>query len=117
MGESHECVALVKHALPEIGRAANWEEGTKITGYNDPPLEPGTALATFHHGRYQNDPTGNHAGFFLGYDRQNGKDGFNLLEQMNRTPPQVRFIEFDAASQRTTSQAQNYSVIRRPPAK
>ena len=118
VGESEECVALVKHVIPEIGRAANWAEGTKINGYNEPALEPGTALATFKHGKYENNPTGNHAGIFLGYAQREGKDGFVLLEQMKNVRPQERFIEFDDVSaHRTTSQAQNYSGIRRLPAK
>lgn len=114
VGESRECVALVKQAIPEIGRAANWRHGTKIDGYNDPPLEPGTALATFKDGKYQNDPTGNHSGIFLRYDRDNGRDGFWLLEQMRGQPPHERFIRFSALNQYPTSQAQNYSVVRRP---
>jgi hypothetical protein len=118
VGESQECVALVKHVIPEIGRAANWTEGTRISGYNEPPLEPGTALATFKHGKYENNPTGNHAGIFLGYEQRKGKDGFVLLEQMKNVRPRERFIEFnDVSTHRTTSQAQNYSVIRRLPTK
>ena len=115
VGESQECVALVKHVIPEIGRAANWAEGTKIKGYNDPPLEPGTALATFKDGKYENKPTGNHAGIFLGYEQRDGRDGFVLLEQWRgaRGKPREQFIPFDALNHETIRQAQNYSVIRR----
>lgn len=117
VGESHECVALVKHVLPEVGRAANWAEGTKIKGYNDPPLEPGTALATVHHGKYQNKSTGNHAGIFLRYAEHQGKKGFWLFDQSNNVAPKETFKAFDADGQHTTGYASNYSVIRKPQTK
>jgi len=119
VGESHECVALVKHAIPEIGRAANWAEGTKINGYNDPPLEPGTALATFKHGKYQNDTSGNHAVLFLEFgENAQGQQGFYVLDQSRNQVPDKRFIRFDGSTtQNPSNYAGNYSVIRRPPAR
>lgn len=121
VGESQECVALVKHAIPEIGRAANWAEGAKINGYNDPPLEPGTALATFKHGVYQNNPSGNHAVLFIDYGVDDkGRQGMRVLDQFNGKMglPDERFIRFDGSDRQNPSlYAGNYSVIRRPPAK
>ena len=118
VGESRECVALVKHFLPEVGRAANWRQGTKINGYNDPPLEPGTAIATFHNGKYQNNATGNHAAIFLKYDEEDGKKGIRVLEQYNTHTPKERLIPFDSlVSQSPSNHASSYSVIRKPSTK
>lgn len=88
VGESEECVALVKHLNPGIGPAKDWEEGPKIKGPGDPPLERGTALATFKNGRYQNRASGNHCGHFPGVwgkRRQVGNVGAGPVSQQERT--------------------------------
>ncbi|CAA7614338.1 conserved hypothetical protein [Magnetospirillum sp. LM-5] len=113
---SRECVALVKHATPELQgiRASDWKEGEKIKGAGDPPLKPGTALATFEDGKYQNKPTGNHAVVFEKYGTQGGKQGMWVLDQSDRQSADRRFIPFDNPGGKRTSQADKYSVIRRP---
>ena len=68
-------MALVKHLAPEVGRAADWQEGPRIKGLNDPPLERGTALATFKNGKYENRASGNHAVVFLEYGEKHGRRG------------------------------------------
>lgn len=105
VGESKECVALVKHLAPELGRAADWQEGPKIKGMNDPPLEPGTPVATFENGRYKNLSAGNHAGVFLGYGEREGRVGFWLLDQSRRFTPKKSFKQFGKTAER-------YSVIK-----
>ncbi len=72
-------MALVKHAIPDIGAAKDWKEGEKIKGPDDPPLAPGTAIATFKDGKYQNNDTGNHAAVVIGPGEKDGKKGYWVL--------------------------------------
>jgi hypothetical protein len=60
---SHQCVPLVKAAIPEIGATPQWKKGANISGPNAPPLQPGTAIASGwdKSGNYPNNSTGNHA--------------------------------------------------------
>lgn len=114
VGESRECVALVKHALPQLGPTRNWRRGADIKGPNDPPLQPGTPIATFDkEGRYPNKPTGNHAAIFLGYGKSlRGKDGIRVLDQDKNNKPRERVIEFNppvGASPSNTGNA--FSVV------
>lgn len=113
---SRECVALVKHATPELQgiRASDWKEGEKIKGAGDPPLKPGTALATFEDGKYQNKSTGNHAVVFDRYGVQGGRKGMYVLEQARKLPAQEKFIPFDDPNGKPIYQAEKYSVIRKP---
>ncbi len=106
VGESSECVALVKHLAPEVGRAADWLEGPPILGYGSPPLERGTPIATFENYRYQNRSTGNHAAVFLEYGIHEGKTGMWVFDQANKLEPKRRHIPF-------RGQAERYSVIKR----
>ncbi|WP_082910882.1 BPSL0067 family protein [Magnetospirillum moscoviense] len=113
---SEECVALVKHATPELQglRASDWKEGEKIKGAGDPPLKPGTALATFEGGKYQNKSTGNHAVVFDRYGEENGKKGMYVLEQAHNFPAREKFIPFGDPKGKPIYQAEKYSVIRKP---
>lgn len=113
---STECVALIKHAVPELQgvRARDWKEGEKIKGPDNPPLKPGTALATFDNGRYQNKSTGNHAVVFKEYGTDAGRQGMWVLDQSDRKVADSRFIPFNNQDGKRTSQAEKYSVIRRP---
>ncbi len=110
---SHECVALVKHAVPGIGSAKDWKEGEKIKGPDDPPLAPGTAIATFKDGKYQNNNTGNHAAIVIGPGEQNGKKGYWVLDQHKNKEAGRMFFAFESNSKNPTSRMENYSVIRR----
>lgn len=84
IGESEQCVALVKELAPEVGRAADWEEGARIKSYGDPLLERGTAIATF----------------------KNGKPGIWVLDQSTGKPPRKSHKSFGKS-------AEYYSVIKR----
>lgn len=108
VGESEECVALVKHLNPGIGPAKNWEEGPKIKGPGDPPLERGTALATFKNGRYENRASGNHAVLFLEYGEKDGRRGMWVLDQFRgeKGKPKRTFKAFGRS-------AEHYSIIKR----
>jgi hypothetical protein len=91
VGESKECVALVKHLAPEVGQAKHWQEGPPIRGYEKPPLDPGTAIATFTGGIYPNAVTGNHAAIFLEYGMDGNRQGIWVLDQSKNDKPQKTF--------------------------
>lgn len=105
VGESRECVALVKHLAPEVGRAADWQEGPPVLGYCNPPLERGTPIATFEHYRYPNNKSGNHAAIFLEYGVHEGREGMWVFDQSRGLKPAVRHITF-------RGRAERYSVIK-----
>lgn len=106
VGESSECVALIKHLAPEVGRAADWHEGPPIRDYGVPPLERGTPIATFKNGRYPNKSSGNHAAIFLEYGVLDGQRGIWVFDQWRERAPGRRFKAF-------RGQAEHYSVIKR----
>lgn len=112
VGESDQCVALVKKAVPSVGQADKWREGEKIRGLDDPSLEPGTAIATFKNGRYANEKSGNHAAIFLEYGTENGKPGMWVLDQSGNTAAQRRFFPFNDPKKISVYRAENYSVIK-----
>lgn len=115
VGESDECVALVKKAVPGVGATPTWKEGEKLKGPGDPPLEPGTAIATFENGKYLSRPTGNHAAIVIGPGFNDGKEGYWVLDQSRNNPPERRFISFGDPNRIPTYRAERYSVIRRNP--
>ncbi|MBF0167103.1 MAG: peptidoglycan-binding protein [Alphaproteobacteria bacterium] len=110
---SKQCVALVKHAIPDIGAAKDWKEGEKIKGPDDPPLAPGTAIATFKDGKYQNNDTGNHAAIVIKPGEQNGKKDYWVLDQNKNDAADKRFFSFNDPSRVYSSRMDNYSVIRK----
>jgi hypothetical protein len=106
VGESSECVALVKHLAPEVGAAKFWQEGPAIRDFGDPPLERGTPIATFVNGRYPNASSGNHAAIFIQYGTKGITPGIWVLDQSNGKSPEKTFKPFNG-------RAEKYSVIRR----
>lgn len=111
-GSGH-CVDLVRNANPDLPQSTKWEEGDKIAGSGNPPLKPGTAIATFDaDGKYHGErSTGQHAAIFLEYSTENEKPGMMVLDQWRGQPPRVRFIPFDDGKKRQNN-AGAYSVIR-----
>lgn len=71
-------------------------------------------MATFDNGRYQNKSTGNHAVVFKEYGTDAGRQGMWVLDQSDRKVADSRFIPFNNQDGKRTSQAEKYSVIRRP---
>lgn len=68
-----DCVALVQE-FTKVGWTGRWRPWIKVldAGY----IRVGTVIATFNkHGRYANNPTGNHAAFFLGMGPLDPKTG------------------------------------------
>lgn len=72
-----ECAAGVQWALREnkvmIGLTSTWKPGRQVRG-ND--ISPGTAIASFRNGVYQND----HAAIFVSQDEK----GITVYDQYNR---------------------------------
>jgi hypothetical protein len=69
-----QCVALVLYYTKTQNNTA-WEQGGAVIG-ND-KIEKGTAVATFVNGKYLNNKTGNHAGFYMSQD----SNGFTIMDQ------------------------------------
>jgi hypothetical protein len=84
VGESHECVALVKYlcGAPQTG---NWKKGSKVRGLS---LPKGTAVATFEG---PGDTYQGHAAIYIGQD----STGLHVVDQWNGQPVHHRLIYFD----------------------
>lgn len=112
----YQCTALVKAAIPEIGPASTWHAGEKLVGPGNPPLQPGTAIATFDkNGKYTSTSGESHAGIFLEYGTHNGKDGMWIMDQHQGQEAQKTFLVFNDPGRRRTYQAERYSVVRGNP--
>lgn len=63
-----ECAAGVQYVFAKakkpLGRTRTWREGAKVKGNKD--IRPGTAIASFRNGTYQND----HAAIFVKETRE-----------------------------------------------
>jgi hypothetical protein len=114
-----ECVALVKAVVPEIGPTSQWHRGEDIQGDGNPPLKPGTAIASGWNAQdgYSSNETGNHAAIFLGWEYDSGGriSGMKILDQWaarRRADGTIRAEK--AASVRTIplDDARKYSVIK-----
>ena len=85
---SKQCVALVKAAHPELGRAQDWVQGDPVTPDNT-TLKPGDAIARgWVDGKYPNKSTGNHAAIVTGVSRdKNGRiENVTIAEQWGVHP-------------------------------
>jgi hypothetical protein len=112
---SQECVALVQAVLPDINVTKTWKPAAPIKAAGDPPLQPGTAIATFKDGIYENK-SGYHAAIFLGYGQDAaGRDGIRVLDQWKGQPAHERFIRFNDKAPRMSNNAGAFSVIQSPP--
>lgn len=96
-----QCVGLVKYyAVDDKGNAipatGSWDEGTSVKdAVAAGKIDRGTAIATFHDGKYPQKPTDKHACFFI--DEQDDKSGFRVLEQNVKPFPkkiQVRVLKY-----------------------
>ncbi|MCW0236137.1 MAG: BPSL0067 family protein [Ferrovibrio sp.] len=112
--DQQECVVLVQKALPSVGNSKTWKEGDKLKSEGDPPLQPGTAIATFKDGKYPGWGTGNHAAIFQRYGERDGQKGIYVLDQSRGKPPAERFIRFDDKVNSMSRNAGAFSVIQRP---
>lgn len=112
VGESRECVALVKHAVPGLGPTRNWVPGAPIRGPGDPPLAPGTAIAIFRRdGRYGNQSGESHAAIVIGETERDGQKGIEVWEQFKDKPAQKAFYPYEDQGQSWYKIASRYRVI------
>ena len=67
--------------IPELPHSSQWKEGDPITPENSGTISPGTAIATFTDGSYDNAQHGNHAAIFLHSASEKGLPGILVLDQ------------------------------------
>lgn len=111
-----QCVNLVQKAVPDIGLTTSWSPGDKISGPGKPPLAVGTAVAVFgSDGKYKNKKGESHAGIFLGYGKERGKDGIYLFDQYagKDGSARKRFYAFKSGNNSGNYPAETYSVIKK----
>ena len=85
---SHQCVALVQE-YAGAPTTPHWRQGEAVVG--NTMLKPGTAIATFVHGRYPSHRHGNHAALYV----RQGIGGIYVADQWkaaNKTKISVRLI-------------------------
>ncbi len=113
-GNGTQCAPLVKYFIPELGSTKTWKPGDGIKGPNDPPLQPGTAIASFTDGQYKGVSGQNHAAIFLGYanNPDTGQPGIRVFDQYDGKPAGGRFIPFDPSASGHGYTAGQFSVIR-----
>ncbi|MBL8653345.1 MAG: BPSL0067 family protein [Alphaproteobacteria bacterium] len=127
-GESKECVGLVKKAAT-LGHTSTWRAGAALKATDDPPLKPGTAIATFRPDkngdtRYPQErnepgkpPIRRHAGIFLNYGTHEGRKGFWALDQFNNEKignAQKRFYPFERQPGERGYAGAEFSAIQSP---
>ena len=117
-GNEKQCVSLVRHAIPEVGRASTWQEGEKIAPTGDPSsliadLQPGTAIATFRNGRY-NSTKADHAAIYLDRGYEKGLPGIYVLDQWNRGDGQAQRRFYPYSGGGTHFHVGDFSTIARP---
>jgi hypothetical protein len=123
LGRNRQCVALLQGTNPELGHTTTWRAGDQIRGPGDPPLQPGTAIATFqpdqrHNGelrypspegqaRAEGERIRRHAGIYMGHGEQGGRPGIFVLDQFDGTgrdsrrdqgEAKIRFYPFERQS-------------------
>jgi hypothetical protein len=109
---TQQCVALVRFYANAPATFA-WKEGARVMG--NMYIKPGTAIATFVNGRYQNNSTGNHAAFYL----RPGAGGIYVVDQWKNKPDgkvSTRFIPALGKDKhgkfiRPSNNADAYSII------
>jgi hypothetical protein len=74
VGESRECVALVKH-FTNVGHISLWRKGDPVMGPF--PIAPGTAIATFDNRNRFPATTGWHSALYVSEDA----DGITVVDQ------------------------------------
>jgi len=112
VGESGECVALVKYALPELGPTKNWKPGDALRGPGDPPLAPGTPIAIFGpDGRFENRSGQSHAAVVIGEGEENGMPGIFVWEQYTGQKAHREFYSYADSGQKPYKVASRYHVV------
>jgi len=115
--EGKECVALVKAAVPEVGPTGQWHRGEDIQGDGNPPLKPGTAIASGWNakGDYDSNSRGNHAAVFVRYgiDPATNKPAMQILDQYGPRENPHRDAQSARIHWLPMERAREFSVITR----
>jgi hypothetical protein len=108
VGESTECVALVKALWPNLGSTSGWQRGLKVKGAT---LTPGTPIATFaQDGKYQNKSGLSHAAIFCRFV----PGGIEVFDQCNAKTVTKRVIKYkNGAESKPVNDADKYYVIKK----
>ncbi|MBI5162578.1 MAG: hypothetical protein HY985_01600 [Magnetospirillum sp.] len=99
--------------VPDLSetRTTDWKPGPKIAGPDNPPLRPGTALATIGtNGKYGGDGV-QHAVVFDRYETKNGQPGMVIVEQSKDMPTRRVFVPFGSTNPNPRYRVETYSVI------
>lgn len=100
-----QCVTFVR-ACTGAPLAHQWTEGSTVKG--NLALPKGTAIATFMDGKYENNPTGNHAAIYVGQN----SDGLWVYDQwISQGCVKKRLIRFKAGVGSPSNDGDVYSVI------
>jgi hypothetical protein len=95
-----DCVALVEF-YANVPPHSSWKQGEHVL--DNPNIRPGTAIATFVHGRYPNKSTGNHAAFFLRHAAKG--QGFFVMDQwIDKPGAKPRLVDSRAMPSRHVKQ-------------
>ena len=109
---SHQCVPLVKAAIPQLGPTSGWRKGADITGPGDPNLQPGTVIGYGFSpdGSFPHNKTGQHVGIVGG----RGPDGRQtIIDQYDHRDKNHPNDGFQQAQQHPLNFTKHWSVITR----
>lgn len=98
-----QCVAYVQ-AVAGAPPTFSWKQGARVRGS---ALQPGTAIATFTHGAYQNSRATSHAAILI----RETPEGLLVYDQWLGQPVHQRFIPFRGGSGKPINDGDAYSVI------
>ena len=111
VGESKQCVALVKALFGSLGATPQWKKGVQVK--NNASIKPGTPIATFgKDGTYLNATDGSsHAAIFCRF--VNG--GFEVFDQWDGQPVHRRTIRYKNGQGTANNDGDQYHVIIKKP--
>ena len=111
VGESQQCVALVKALFSNLGATPNWTRGTKVKG-ND-ALKTGTPIATFGtNGNYLSEMGGSsHAAIF----RRFVDGGIEVYDQSVGKPVWMRVIGYKNGQGKPSNDGDQFYIIKKKP--
>lgn len=104
-----QCVTLVKK-LTGAPPSSLWKQGAQVSSLlkDGKTIAPGTAIATFVHGRYPNYTHGTHAAIFI----RATAGGIEVFDQWKGMKPGKRTIRFGMPKSIGRGRAaENYSVV------
>ena len=107
VGESQQCVALVKALFSNLGATPNWTRGVKVKG--NAALKAGTPIATFGKtGGYLSEMGGSsHAAVF----RRFVDGGIEVYDQSVGQPVRMRVIKYKNGQDKPSNDGDQYYVI------